>query len=94
MAGVTPARELPGGCGPPRLPGKDRGMKWVKSSLSMNNGNCLEVADFGGGVAVRDSKNPQQQPLVFDRDEWAAFIGGAKLGDFDQFGCEPGEARP
>lgn len=61
--------------------------QWVKSSLSFANGNSVEVAGLGhGNVGVRDSKNPQTPPLVFDRDEWAAFIGGAKLGDFDAFG--------
>lgn len=60
---------------------------WVKSSLSFANGNCVEVTGLGGGsVGVRDSNNPQAPPLVFTRDEWAAFIGGAKNGEFDAFG--------
>ena len=63
------------------------GPVWVKSSLSFANGNSVEVADLGpGGVAVRDSKNPGQQPLVFDRGEWEAFIGGVRLGEFDGYG--------
>lgn len=63
-------------------------LEWVKSSLSMNNGNSVEVADLGGGnIGVRDSKNPHMPPLVFTRDEWVAFIGGAKKGDFDGFGA-------
>lgn len=62
--------------------------RWVKSSLSFSNGNCVEVADLGGGsIGVRDSKNPQAPHLVFGRDEWAAFIGGAKAGEFDAFGA-------
>ncbi len=63
------------------------GPRWVKSSLSFANGNSVEVADLGEeGVMVRDSKNPDQAPLVFDRAEWEAFIGGAKNGEFDSFG--------
>jgi hypothetical protein len=55
----------------------------------MNNGNSVEVADLtGGGVAVRDSKSPHLGPLMFTREEWDAFIGGAKLGEFDE--CEHG----
>ncbi|WP_342747014.1 DUF397 domain-containing protein [Streptomyces aidingensis] len=37
----------------------------------------------GGGVAVRDSKNPERPHLCFTAAEWAAFKGGVSLGDFD-----------
>lgn len=61
--------------------------KFVKSSLSFANGNSVEVMDLtAGGVAIRDSKNPDIGPLVFTRDEWTAFIGGVKLGEFDDYG--------
>ena len=60
---------------------------WKKSSLSYANGNSVEVADLGAdGVMVRDSKNPGQGPLVFDRGEWEAFLGGVRLGEFDDYG--------
>jgi hypothetical protein len=36
-----------------------------------------------GSVKVRDTKNPGGQALTFNKDEWAAFIGGVKLGEFD-----------
>jgi hypothetical protein len=62
------------------------GNEWVKSSLSFANGNCVEVMDAGQTVAVRISRNPSGPVLEFTRDEWAAFIGGARLGEFDQFG--------
>jgi hypothetical protein len=44
---------------------------WKKSSCSGNSGNCVEVANLGDGVAVRDSKDPDGPVLVVSRDEWA-----------------------
>ncbi|MFD8917316.1 DUF397 domain-containing protein [Streptomyces sp. NPDC059569] len=59
------------------------GLEWVKSSYSGNNGNCVEVAvPFGGGRAVRDSKNPGGPALLFSADEWQAFVRGAADGEF------------
>jgi hypothetical protein len=53
-----------------------------KSSLSEAMGNCVEVA-FMVWVAVRDSKDPDGPALYFTPEEWAAFIGGARAGEFD-----------
>jgi len=62
-------------------------LEWVKSSLSFANGNCVEVANLpGGGVAVRNSRDPDGAVLRFTPGEWAAFVGGARLGEFDRFG--------
>jgi hypothetical protein len=45
---------------------------------------CVEVAHLpGGNVALRDSKDVSKPAHVFDREEWAAFIAGAKNGEFD-----------
>ena len=58
---------------------------WRKSSWSgpTGGGDCVEVADLGEAVGVRDSKNPAGPVLVFTPSEWAAFVAGAKGGEFD-----------
>lgn len=38
-----------------------------------------------GVVAVRDSKDPDGPKLLFTRDEWKAFVGGVRAGEFDAF---------
>ncbi|WIM99231.1 DUF397 domain-containing protein [Actinoplanes oblitus] len=56
---------------------------WRRSTRSYSD-NCVEVADLpDGGRAVRDSKNPDGPILFFTPSEWAAFVGGAKDGEFD-----------
>jgi hypothetical protein len=59
---------------------------WVKSSLSFANGNCVEVQDAPGEVRVRNSRDPGQGTLTFTPDEWDAFLGGIRNGEFDDFG--------
>ena len=58
-------------------------LAWRKSSYSSSNGQCVEVAATGSGIAVRDSKNPHGPVLVYTRAEIAAFLAGAKAGEFD-----------
>jgi hypothetical protein len=66
-------------------PGSDT--SWVKSSLSFANGNCVEVANLPDGeIGVRDSKNSEGPVLRFTPDEWHAFLGGVRNGEFDRFG--------
>jgi hypothetical protein len=61
--------------------------KWVKSSLSFANGNCVEVADLAAGeIGVRNSRDAAGPVLRFTPGEWRAFIGGARKGEFDRFG--------
>lgn len=51
------------------------GARWRKSSHSSGNGACVEVAETGGIIAVRDSKDPGGPVLRFRPDEWASFLG-------------------
>ena len=62
------------------------GSPWTKSSLSHVNGNCVEVADIEGGqVGMRHSKNITGPVLGFPPEEWRAFLGGIRNGEFDMF---------
>jgi Domain of unknown function (DUF397) len=60
------------------------GAQWVKSSRSgPTGGNCVEVAFLADGtVAVRNSRHPGGPALVFTAQEWDAFVGGARDGEF------------
>ena len=56
-------------------PGSDP--SWIKRSLSVSNGNCVEVANFPGGeVCVRQQGLPKGPVLRFTLAEWYAFLGG------------------
>jgi len=50
------------------------GPRWVKSSFSFSNGNCVEVAGLGRMVGLRDSKDPEGPVLHFTPSEWSAFL--------------------
>jgi hypothetical protein len=69
------------------MPALESRPEWVKSSLSFANGNCVEVADLSAGeVGVRNSRDAAGAVLRFTPDEWHAFIGGVRNGEFDDFG--------
>jgi len=63
------------------------GIAWQTSSRSQGGGgNCVEVGpvqDGSGRIAVRHSKRPEGAVIVYSREEWDAFVGGAKAGEFD-----------
>ena len=60
-----------------------QGAAWRKSTRSgPYSDNCVEVAFVGGAVALRDSKDKTGPVLLFSPEEWLAFVGGTKDGEF------------
>ena len=57
---------------------------WCKAVASNGGGGCVELADLG--VAMRDSKDPNGPWLYFTRAEVAAFLVGARHGEFNHLG--------
>jgi hypothetical protein len=61
------------------------GVIWQKSRRSNPSGNCVELARLpgGAGFAMRNSRDPEGPALIYTYEEIAAFVGGARDGDFD-----------
>jgi uncharacterized protein DUF397 len=67
MGDIAPARHNGDTCDPSEY--------WRKSSYSMSNGHCVEIARLPGGrIGVRDSKAAEGLVLHFEPETWAAFL--------------------
>ncbi|MFD5983234.1 DUF397 domain-containing protein [Streptomyces cyaneofuscatus] len=59
-------------------------VRWIKSRKSEANGMCVEVAALPqGGIAMRNSTDPDGPALVIKNAEMEAFMDGVKNGEFD-----------
>ena len=47
------------------------------------NNNCVEVAVGTDKVVVSETNAPQGTERTYTPEEWAAFVGGVKDGQFD-----------
>ena len=56
---------------------------WRKARRSQHTGGCVEVANLGDAMAVRDSKRPEAGAHVVSRNAENAFLADAKAGRFD-----------
>ncbi|HWE89163.1 MAG TPA: DUF397 domain-containing protein [Pseudonocardiaceae bacterium] len=63
------------------------GTAWHISSHSENGGgSCVEAGplpDGSGRIALRHSHFRGESVIVYTREEWDAFLAGAKSGEFD-----------
>ena len=58
--------------------------QWRRTAPGTQDGESrVEVAFVEDAVAVRDAKDPDGTVLIFTRQEWDAFVSGAKAGEFD-----------
>jgi hypothetical protein len=58
-------------------------VRWQKSSYSGGgDGNtCVEIADLGAHIAIRDSKVPSRATLTFPTATFTPFIEALKKAD-------------
>jgi hypothetical protein len=54
-----------------------------RRSTRCDSGACVEVANAGEHVFMRDSKNPAAPALAFSRHGWTMFLAGLKAGEFN-----------
>lgn len=57
---------------------------WRKSSRSGGGNDCVELADLGDSVGIRDSKNPDGGHLSVPRPVLSAFLAAVRTGRHDR----------
>ena len=62
----------------------DETTSWVKARRSDEGKNCVEQRRHAGVVEVRDTKDAATGPVLrFTPAEYAAWLDGARKGEFD-----------
>ena len=54
---------------------------WHRSTRC-GSSTCIEVARIGNQYLIRDSKDPDAEPLSFTAEEWTAFVHAVKTDEF------------
>lgn len=54
-------------------------LRWRKSTRSTWGGDCVEIADTGARLQVRDSKDPLGPQLSVEWRQWHAFLDFIRL---------------
>lgn len=55
---------------------------WHRSARCVSDHHCVEVANFGDAVGLRNSQRPEHS-LTFAAQAWQGFIEALKSGHFD-----------
>lgn len=67
----------------PTTPAEIDALAWRKSVRSGRQGNCVEFAVAGDGVAVRNSRDPHGTVLALPAADLASFLTAVKNGELD-----------
>lgn len=81
MSSMTPAR--PSAAKPTAEELDLTGVEWRRTSFTGGNDNCVEFARVGRFIVWRDSKRPDQEPLVYTQAEVKALVDGVLAGELD-----------
>jgi len=57
---------------------------WRIAKMSAS-ANCVQVRSDNDMIVVGNSRFPDGPFLFYTKDEWTAFLDGAKKGEFDEF---------
>jgi hypothetical protein len=57
--------------------------EWFVPRRSANGSTCVETKFTADAVLVRNNLRPEAGTAEFTHEEWAAFVAGAKDGDYD-----------
>ena len=58
-------------------------VEWRRTSFTGGNNNCVEFGLVGDFIVWRDSKRPEQEPLVYTKAEVKALVDGVRAGELD-----------
>ena len=53
--------------------------------VHLTEGSVILLSQPGGAVAMRNSRDPGGSALIFSRNAMAAFLAGAKDGEFNDY---------
>lgn len=63
--------------------------EWIKATVSDDQTEWVELRRTDDGVDIRDSKDPDGPVLHYTPAEFAAWLDGAKKGEFDHLTVDP-----
>jgi hypothetical protein len=61
----------------------DRNALAWRTATRSQGGNCVQVARTENLIAVRNSRRPDAEIIMYTKPEFEAFLDGAKKGEFD-----------